>query len=364
MSILDKPLVAEHKPRRKRWRYLLAGLLLLLIIAFLVSNPANEFAFVQHFVTAPQHLTYSGHSAYVSSLAWSPDGRLIASASGDHTVQIWNASSGTRVRTYRGDNLDLSAVAWSPDGKYLASGDIVGLIQVWNASNGQLAFTYRGQDGAIFSLAWSPDSQDIASASGDGSLQVWQALNGNVLLTVRNPTTARGAAFPQAWNGVAWSPDGRYLAGGTNGNGQVFDMQTRKLFSNAYGYHGDIIHAVAWSPDGQYLATAQASGAVLVWNVASGKNVLSYNNGNDDINSVAWSPDGKRIASGGNDALVQVWDALTGQHAYIYRGHADVYPGHFTSHAAIYAVAWSPDGKRIASGGNDNTVQVWSVPTD
>lgn len=362
MSILDKPLSAEQKPRRKRWLFFVVPLLLLVLV-FLFADPAAEIAFVQHFFTAPQHLTYSGQSNYISSLAWSPDGKRIASASGDHTVQIWNASNASHVLTYREDRLDISAVAWSPNGELIVSGDINGAIQVWNATSGQIVSTYQKHSSAIYSLAWSPDNQDIASASGDGTLQVWQASSGSLLFEVKNAVTARGITFPQAWNAVAWSHNGRYLAAGTDGNAQVFDTRTGQLYSDAYGYHGDTVHAIAWSPDDQFIATAQAGGAVQVWNVASKKNVFSYNNSSDDIDAVAWSPDGKRIASGGYDALVQVWGALTGQHAYIYRGHADIYPGHFVSNAAVYAIAWSPDSQRIASGGNDNTIQVWSAPT-
>jgi WD40 repeat protein len=98
---------------------------------------------------------------------------------------------------------------------------------------------------------------------------------------------------------------------------------------------------------------------VLIWDVATAKNVYTYTGHSGDVFTVAWSPDGKRIASASGDGTVQVWDALTGGHAYIYRGHADFYPGHYISGSAVYSVSWSPDGKQIASGSSDATVQVW-----
>ncbi len=232
-------------------------------------------------------------------------------------------------------------------------------VRIWNATTGQHLFTYRKHTDAVFCVAWSPDGRSLASGSNDGSLQVWQAASGALLFSVQNPVSPRsGKTTP--WNAVAWSPDGRYLAAGGYGNAQVFDVHTGKLLSGAYGYNGGIIHALAWSPDGRYLAVGESSGSVSIWDVASGKNVFTYNGHASDVNAVAWSPNGKRIASASSDSTVQVWDALTGQHVYTYRGHADVYPGHFSSGAVVNAVAWSPDNIHIASGSNDNTVQVWS----
>ena len=364
MSILDKPLATSGQRRRRRWPFFLLIGLALLLIGMLFIGPSTDIAFLQHFFTAPKHFTYSGHGDYVSALAWSPDGKRIASASGDHSVQVWDASDGSHALIYRGHNVDVSALAWSPDGRYLASGDIDGSAQIWNAASGQRLFTYRGHTSAVFSLSWSPDSLRIASASDDGSLQVWQALTGTLLFEVQNPAPLHAnLGSRQPWNAVAWSPDGRYIAGGSYGNAQIFDARSGKLFSDAYGDNSGMIHAIAWSPDSRLIATAQTSGEVLVWNVASGQNVFTHIGSPTDAYSVAWSPDGKRIASGGNDALVSVWDALTGQHASVYRGHADVYPGHFTANAIVYAIAWSPDGKHIASGGSDNTVQVWQPQT-
>jgi WD40 repeat protein len=359
MSIFEE--LKPVKPRRRLSKpaiIILGVLLVVIILFFSYTNVGSDAAFVSHFVTPPKHFTYKGHTAYVSSVAWSPDGRYIASGSGDRTVQIWNASSGKLALTYRGHQTDVSALAWSKDGRYIASADINGIVQVWNPATGATLYTYRGHSDTVFAVAWSPDGTRIASASNDGTVQAWVAMTGKRIFSLSFP----GRNSPPPWNCVSWSPDGRYIAAGGIGQVVVADAASGKPLSY-YGYNGGITHTVAWSPDGMYLAFGGSDDSVHVWSVASHSSVYDYTGHNSDVDVVAWSPDGKRIASGDANGFVEVWDALTGKHVYTYRGHSDMYPGHFTygSGASINGLAWSPDGKRIASASNDTTVQVWAA---
>lgn len=357
------PLMSEQAKRSRRLfrrpsgRTIFIAIIILLPLAIILSyvNIPGSIAFVEHFFTPPKHFTYRGHSDYVDSVSWSPNGKRIASASGDKTVQVWDASSGGHVLTYRHHTSDVLAVAWSPDGKYLASADVGSTVQVWNATTGAEVLTYHGHTDAVFSVAWSPDQTRIASASNDGTVQVWDATSGKTIVTFGSKFVTKG--FPLPWNTVAWSPDGKRIAVGGNGDVLVWDALTARNIVT-YGYHGGVVHQVAWSPDGKYLAIASDI-SVLVWDVANVKNVYTYAGHNIDVFSVAWSPDGRRIASASGDGIVEVWDALTGSHVYVYRGHTDYYPGHYTSGSAVNSVAWSPDGKEIASAGSDTTVQVW-----
>jgi eukaryotic-like serine/threonine-protein kinase len=110
------------------------GIIFILLIAlFVFTDVRADTAFVVHFVSAPDHYMYSGHSDYVSAVAWSPDGKRIASASGDHSVQVWDAASGGHVLTYRGHSGDVFSLAWSPDGKNIVSGSLDRTVQVWQA---------------------------------------------------------------------------------------------------------------------------------------------------------------------------------------------------------------------------------------
>ena len=186
MSILDKPLTPRpQRAKRRRIIIILSIVAVLFIVFFVLTDIPNDIAFGVHFVTAPDHFTYQGHSDYISAVAWSPDGKRIASASGDHTVQVWDASDGSHVYNYRGHSSDVSTLAWSPNGKRIVSGSSDGTAQVWDALTGNNAYTYRGHadyywghltSGAtVNAVAWSPDGKRIASGSNDNTVQIWQA---------------------------------------------------------------------------------------------------------------------------------------------------------------------------------------------
>ena len=120
--------------------------------------------------------TYHGHSASINTVAWSPDGKRIASGSDDHTVQVWDAANGGHVFTYRGHTDHVVTAAWSPDGKRIASGSNDGTAQVWDAADGGHVFIYRGHSGPVWTVAWSSSGKRIASGSADKTVQVWLAL--------------------------------------------------------------------------------------------------------------------------------------------------------------------------------------------
>ncbi len=253
--------------------------------------------------TTPKSLlsTYQGHSGGVDSVAWSPDGKYIASGSTDGTVRVWEVATGNTKVTYSGLSDDVFFVAWSPDSKYIASGSRDHTVQVWDASSNSNLFIYRGHSAAVRSVSWSPDGWRIASASVDKTVQVWNAVDGSHVFTFRG--------------------------------------------------HSDAVTSAVWSSSGRYIASGSWDHTVQIWEATTGNTKVTYSGHSNVVKSVAWSPDGKQIASGGYDMTVQVWEAATGNTKVTYSG----------DFGAVDSVIWSPDGKYIASGSGDGIVRVWQA---
>ncbi|MDQ2714361.1 MAG: serine/threonine protein kinase [Chloroflexota bacterium] len=299
-------------------------------------------------------LTYRGHSAQVTAVAWSPDGTRIASSSLDETVQVWQATTGHSLLTHRSSSLKGQAIAWSPDGRYIAS--TAGLssetIQVWQTTSERLApvlaATYEGHAERIRVLVWSPDGRYIASAGDDQTVHVWEADSKRHVFTYRGHSLVVMA--------LTWSPDGtRIASAGEDKTVHTWEARTGGSIRIHYG-HTDTVTSLAWSPAGTRIASASEDQTAQVWpaeqsrETASQHTTLIYRGHTGSVTGLAWSPDSRRVASCGIDETVHIWDATSGTPLLTYRGHSDW----------VSVVAWAPDGERIASASWDKTVQVWS----
>jgi WD40 repeat protein len=274
--------------------------------------------------------TLRGHSWNVTRMAFSPDGERLATASEDHTIKVWKHDTGQELRALVGHTDGVNGVAFSPDGKRLVTAASDNTAKVWDSSTGLLLFTLPGHSDSVTDEAYSPDGERIATASLDSTIKLWNA--------PRAPAAESSKALGDP---IVFSPDRRQLASwGFEKNVAtifVFDAATRKQVL-AFKGHEKQIDMMAYSPDGKRLASASQDGTLCIWDPATGKAVLTLRGRPANVAGLAYSPDGKRIACCWVGETTKVWDADSGQEIIKF----DDRPG---------AVAFSPDGSRLALGG-------------
>ena len=244
-----------------------------------------------------------GHTDRVNSVAFSPDGRTIASASNDETIHLWDATTGNHKQTLIEHTRDINDVAFSPDGRIIAGGSDDDNIYLWDATTGRLLQTLEEHTNTVNSVAFSSDGRTIASASNDDTVCLWDATTGDHKWTIEHTKDI---------NDVAFSPDGRIIAGGSDDDN------------------------------------------IYLWDATTGEDIQTFEGHTDRVNSVAFSPDGRTIVSGSEDDTVRLWDVATGEDIQTFEGH----------NGWIESVAFSPDGRTIASGGDDDTVRIWRVDVE
>jgi WD40 repeat protein len=328
----------------------------------------------------PQTVTFHGHSARVSSVVCSPDGKTLASVSEDQAIKLWDVTSRQAKVTLQEPAGHVCSMAFSPDGRTLASAAYPeNVILLWDLDSGAAA-TLRGHADHVKSVAFSPDGKILASASCDKTVKLWDVVSRKERVTLRANS---------GWGRcVAFSPDGKTLAAGGNSmTVKLWDVKSgteqARLQGFAISRGFQVIISLAFSPDGKTLASGDTDGRVNLWDVAGAKKLVSLGVLNDEANDgsyvecVVFSPDGKTLAATDSEAI-GIWDIgsckKTATYQYKGRPHPlnsllDRLNGPLHSLSAYFpdarddvsSINFRADGKLIAFGMDDTTVKMWEV---
>ncbi len=299
--------------------------------------------------------------APLDGLAVDQTGQRFATGGWDGTARVWNRESGQVLATMKHGGDYVYCVAFSPDGKFLATGsnDAAGFLQVWDVASGKRLKTIKGHEDAILSIAFSKDGTRLLSSSYDKTARLWDATSGKEL---------RKFAGHTWWvNSAAFSADeARVVTAGQDGTAIVWEVASDKR-SPAFTGHRGPVNSAAFSPDGKHVVTAGYDRRVLAWNpedvkpfdfknVAEGTvvppaNFRAFEGHIDSVRAVSFSPDGSLLLSTSQDNTVRVWDFAAAQALKTFRGHG----------GRVQAAAFLADGRRILSAAHDNTVREWSI---
>ncbi len=285
-------------------------------------------------------------------------------------MRIWDLKTGETTRIYEGFMDEVKSIAFSPNGRILACASWNGNVRLWNMISGELVLCFehkvvhRNANGLslknaiLWSIAFSPDSKIIATGgqyrknssalipvnkSWAGTIKLWEALTGNLLRTIE---WQENAVYS-----VAFSPDGKIFASGSaDKTVQLWDLRTNGPLRTLEG-HTETVYSIAFSRDSKYLVSGGGDGIAIIWDVQTGNIVKKLEGHKGAVLSVAYSPNGKMIASGGRDSIIRLWSAMTGELISTFEGHTN----------SVTEVVFSPDSEILASSSVDKNVILWKI---
>ena len=305
-------------------------------------------------------LTLRGHAGEVNSVSFDPRGERLVTGGQDGNLVLWNRATGEKIHSWPAHAKGVNAVAFSPDGRQIASGGDDGertnaIVRLWEAASGRLQASLSGHRRPVMSVAFSPDGRRLASADLGGSVKLWQVETGQFMRDLEPHTRALFS--------IKFSPNGRALAGaggyeslyfpGRSGSAvMAWESETGQRLWPAQPGHSHSTFGVAWSPDGQHIASVGTDSLVRLWEAGSGELVRALTNSFDRAEAIEFDPtDSHRLLVGVADHTARLLDADTGRVLSVWEGHSD----------RVRAVAFSSDGRWLATGSRDGTAKVWGA---
>ncbi|KST61835.1 WD40 domain-containing protein [Mastigocoleus testarum] len=285
-----------------------------------------------------------GHHDKVKGISFSPDAKIIASASADNTIKLWNPKNGILLRSLIGHTKIVWSVSFSPNGKIIASSASDGTIKLWNVKSGALIKTIKAHNPILLDVRFSFDSKILAAAAANGKIALLNLENHSLIKIID--------AHSEPVSSINFSPDNRILATASfDHNLKLWSVSDGSLVKTFRG-HENKLASVIFNPNGKIVATASFDHTLKLWNVKNGSLIHTFEGHIAPVKSLSFSPNGKEIASASEDGTIKLWNLE----------QKEIKPQTFKGHNGhIWGIAFSPDGKTLATSGSDSTVRLWNI---
>jgi len=322
---------------------------------------------------------FKGHTGWVNSVCFSPDGRYILSGSADRIIRLWDTPTGRKIHKFKGHKYSVNSVCFSPDGRYILSGSTDGTIRLWKATTGKEIRRFKEHTGGVTSVCFSPNGSYVSSGNNNGAIRLWDVATGKEIRRFEGHT--------DEINSVCFSPDGRFvLSGSKDKTIRLWDVATGKenrksefaitsshfsantlipysgirrfepsgIFRRLGGTNSGFTF-VCFSPDGKYILLSQSHGSndktIRLWDASTWNFIREFKGHTNQVRSICFSPNGNFIVSGSNDKTIRLWKTSTGKEIWNFEGHTDY----------VNSVCFSPNGRFVLSGGDDKAIRLWEA---
>ncbi|WP_242051375.1 nSTAND1 domain-containing NTPase [Nostoc spongiaeforme] len=291
--------------------------------------------------TGKEIKTFIGHLGNINSVSFSPDGKMLVTASNDNTAKLWNTTTGREIMTLTGHLYGVTSVSFSPDGKTLATASRDWTVKLWDTTTGKQIKTFKEFSSRVLSISFSPDGKSIALLPADDTVKLLDANSGTILTTLKGHSirTVRNV------NSTSFSPDGKTLATGSNdGTVKLWDTTSGKVLKAFEG-------VISFSPNGRTLASTGGDGTIRLWEVTTGREFKTLKE-DSKLNSISFVADSKTLATGSDDGTVKLWDTTSGKVLKTFKVDSS-------------KIIFSPNGKTLASGttSDNSTMTLWDIGT-